>query len=255
MKALFLDIDGVLQSPSSRNRFAHLKEVDDIVKRLNEEKPADEDWQVYTKCGGQYDILAVMFDWDEEAVSFLRNILDTTGAKIVLSTDWRYKGVSMMKALLSIHDLDQYYADSTYFVEDYDIVYGDPDYEKRSKRANENREEYREMRYHLAKAFDKAYPPYDKANGWKKVRVDERAIEIREYLDRHPEITSYVALDDRDLRYGLDDHAVVTRGVLLEEKAKECVEILNREDGPFALPEVCRIPELQAWREKWVGKA
>jgi histidinol phosphatase-like enzyme len=37
MKALFLDIDGVIQSPSDQNRFEHVEEFVDLSKRLTKE--------------------------------------------------------------------------------------------------------------------------------------------------------------------------------------------------------------------------
>lgn len=254
MKALFLDIDGVLQPHSSKERFSHIDEMKQIVEQLNVSHPAGQDWKEFAKMGGQYDIAAVMFDWDQPSVERLRNVLDTTGAKIVLSTDWRYKGEPMMKALLSLHGLDKYYYDSTYYVKDYYLPLDAPDYERRSEVAEENRMEYRMLLRHLQSAFDKVYPPVQEPDSWYAKHVDSRAVEIREYLDRHPEITAYVTIDDRDLCYGLDGHAVVTRhDQLTEEEDQACIEILSKEDGPYALSDACRTEELLAWREKWLS--
>ena len=68
------------------------------------------------KCYGHnsYDIAAVWFDWNKESVCLLKEMLDKTGAKIILSSDWRNKGELVMKALLAIHGLDSYYYGTTF---------------------------------------------------------------------------------------------------------------------------------------------
>lgn len=251
MKAIFLDIDGVLQPPSSQKRFDHLKEIDDIIKKLNAEKPAEKDWADYTVCCGQYDITAVMFDWDKGAVDRLHNIIDRTGAKIVLSSDWRNKGMSMMRALLSIYDLDSYLYDSLYFTDDC-WAYEGPDRRERIEQAQVARKTYETMWFKMLDIFRKIYPSYDEPRRFWPVSVNERTVEIREYLDRHPEITSYVAIDDRDLRLGLDGHAVTTLSRMKEEDMQKCLDVLQLEDGPYPLPEECKIPELYEWREKYM---
>lgn len=251
MKAVFLDIDGVLQPPSNQERFDHLCEIDGIINRLNTEKPAEKDWAEYAKNCGKYDITATMFDWDPNAINRLHHILETTGAKIILSSDWRNKGMSMMRALLSIHNLDGYLYDSLYHIDDYNILLEGPDADERMRQANIAHNEYMDMVFKLLDAFRKVYPSYEEPKRLWPVSVDERTTEIREYLDRHQEITSYVAIDDRDLRLGLDGHAVTTLARLREAEAQKCIEILQKEDGPYRLPEGCNIPELQVWREKY----
>lgn len=255
MKVVFLDIDGVLQPHANKNRFQHINEIDAIVGDLNEKFPQYADWQQFTEKAGQYDITAVMYDWDQGAVDRLRHVLDTTGAKIVLSTDWRYKDTPMMKALLALHGLDKYLVGSTYFIKDYNVGYGDDDYKERYERVAKNRAAYRQFKAYMQKCFDEAYPPKeDEEYSWKLIQVDERAIEIREYLDRHPEVTSYITIDDRDLSYGLDGHAVVTRrDVFLPENEAEALSILMKADGPYPLPEQCRTPVLDQWRTDWLA--
>ncbi|MDR0939788.1 MAG: hypothetical protein LBN29_10665, partial [Mediterranea sp.] len=65
---------------------------------------------------GAYGRAAVYYDWDKPAVERLREILDTTGAKIVLSTTWRRMGIPIMRALMAIHHLDSYLVDSTFCI-------------------------------------------------------------------------------------------------------------------------------------------
>lgn len=254
MKAIFLDIDGVLQPRNNQRRFDHLKKIEEDIERLNITHAKYADWHQYLKCCGEYDITAVLYDWDQKAVMWLRNLLKDSGAKIILSTDWRYKGEKMMMALLSLYGLDKYYYDSTYFIDNYyNVSHDDPDFEKKRKAAEVDKDEYSKLKEHMQEEFNKVYPPFEDPKKWFTTRVDERAIEIREYLDRHPEITSYITIDDRDLVYGLDGHAIVTDHDIMDQiDYYTGMDILAKEDGPFPLPESCKTPELEAWRKAWI---
>ena len=115
MKALFLDIDGVIQSPYDTKRFEHTSEMVELSKRLTLELDNGFDYYQYGgdqtdrfPPGTQYDVAAVYYDWRPETVERLRRILDDTGAMIVLSSDWREKGLHVMKGLLNIHGLGKY---------------------------------------------------------------------------------------------------------------------------------------------------
>ena len=106
MKVIFLDIDGVLQPYDSNNRFYFLDEklIDELSKKYGV------DYHAYSI----YDVMAVCYDWDEQAVARLKCILEKTAAKIIISSDWRSeKTPDKMPALLKLHDLDGYwYADN-----------------------------------------------------------------------------------------------------------------------------------------------
>ena len=81
--------------------------------------------------------------------------------------------------------------------------------------------------------------------------VDERAAEIREYLDCHQEINSFVSLDDCNLEKGLLGRFVWTNNHISEDDMNECIRLLNLEDGPFFLDESLKSEELETWREKY----
>jgi hypothetical protein len=184
-KLLFLDIDGVLQ-PSTQKRFEHLNEIDELKRQLSDKYGFD--YSGYDK----YDLLAVYYDWDKVAVAELRRILDTTDAKIVISSDWRvFHPMSRMKDFFRIYDLADYVIDYTTLVLRYEDVI---EYRKR--------EEYKDI-------------------------GEARVIEILEYLKAHPEIKRWVALDDMHLDKYLKNNAVITQYRLVKADADRCIAILN----------------------------
>jgi hypothetical protein len=115
-KALFLDIDGVIQ-PFTEYRFEHVHndgEMERLFKEL--EDKFNIDYRQFDK----YDVAATYYDWDKDAVNEIKRILDTTGAKIVVSSSWR-SGTTMdyFPFLLRIHDLQKYlYGYNPIFYED-----------------------------------------------------------------------------------------------------------------------------------------
>ena len=105
--AIFLDIDGVLQSPSSQKRFKH--DLDELRRRLADDLD-DAAYLEYDK----YDLGAIYHDWDKGAVERLRGLCEDFRAEIVVSSDWRRgKPVEMLQAYFGIHDLHRYVADKT----------------------------------------------------------------------------------------------------------------------------------------------
>ena len=105
MNIVFLDIDGVLQPHYAESRFYFTQEdFKGVAKRL------------FQQTGINYlqydisDVLAVVYDWNPQAVARLKYILDSTESKIITSTDWKSdKYPNKMRDLLEIQGLGKYW--------------------------------------------------------------------------------------------------------------------------------------------------
>lgn len=227
MRIVFLDIDGVLQPTWSQNRFKHIDEIGDVARQLEAQNP-DYEYYAYVTAGQgphgapysedirKFNLAAVYFDWSKSAVAYLTEILKESDAKIVISSDWRDEGEYAIRLFLAVYGLDKYY---------YDLV--DGSFTQPSLPRQEQVQKY----------FNSIHP--------EGKYVDSRASEIRDYLDQHLEVTSYVAIDDRCLGFPVDGHFVhVCRGELKAEDCELAKKLLQQEDGPYPLPqEIFKIPE------------
>ena len=185
-KALFLDIDGVIQ-PFSEKRFDYVENkesMDALYKSLEEQFGVD-----YRQFG-KYDLTAAYYDWDKDAVEEIRRILDVTGAKIVVSSDWRdlYNQFALPYFFL-IYDLMKY-------------LYG-----------------------YLPIYYDTNYASH--RVGYEHFKTD-RGRDIIKYLKVHPHIKKWVAIDDyRDMIYDIPDNFVHTYPKVTKDEADRCIQILG----------------------------
>ena len=138
---------------------------------------------------------------------YLTEVLEHQNAKIVISSDWRDSGSRIMKAFLAVWSLDKYF---------YGMLDG------------RSFEEPTEGQIRARNYFSEKFGRYS---------FDSRAADIRDYLDTHREITSYVAVDDRNLRSPVENHFVFFNDcrVIDERRARQMEEILGIEDGPYPL--------------------
>lgn len=200
MKVIFLDIDGVIQPFTRPNSFGTdiNKTIDELSEKLNA------DYHIY----GIHDVMACYLYWDKNAVERIRKIIEETGAKLVISSDWRttywtYQRPTKMKDFLRIHNLDQYYYGQT------ESMY--------KACGRKNTEEEQKMWDELTEKLRKEYGK----------ECHCRIIEIKQFLATHPEVENYVIIDDMDLDFGSDGHFVRTSNLIDDEQMKMCIKILS----------------------------
>jgi hypothetical protein len=245
-KVIFLDIDGVLQ-PFTQYRFEHIKEIPSLCQKLEAECHGKYPYSKWLGVPGLslYDIAAVYFDWSHEAVILLKDVLTQTGARIVLSSSWRECRTHLaMEALFAIHGLDGYLDDVTMskmHLTSSPIIRNqqeeDADYQKAKQ--------WGDLINFLHDVLASEHPLKNKWGHY----ISVRTVEILEYLDRHPEIVSYVAVDDMYLEDGMEGHFVNTSYVLKDEHAQNMKKCLSDTTGPYHLPARCHIPELEEMRK------
>ena len=166
MKVIFLDVDGVLNTQFSKSR-----------------------------CGGFIGI-------DDSKVKLLKEIVEATGAKIILSSSWRYGW-----------ERDEESCDQL-------AIY------MNKKLANR-----------LLHILDKT-KKYVKSDD-KNIKYCDRGSEIKEWLSRHPNVDKWVVLDDDIFddyeREGIMPHLVKTSfyddlGGLQRWSVDSAIKILNGEE-------------------------
>jgi len=250
MKAIFLDIDGVLQPIGQQDRFQHMNEIRSLCEQLNSKLNNGIDYvRLFDSNGSaKYDIAAVYYDWDAHSVELIKRLLDEEQAVIVFSTSWRENGFDILKELFSIHGLDKY-------------VYGETDtialfnYRKNFTSEPEEergREYWRERKLLRDSAFEELKTELLDSGKFPNINyLDSRSIEILEYLDRHSEITQYVAIDDLNLA-GLDGHLVETRAMFSDDNFEPAKHILSLDGGSYHLPENINVPSLMEYRQKYL---
>lgn len=245
---VFLDIDGVLQPVNNENRFNY-----DMTAIQNElaEKFNDD---IYTKID-KYDVAAVWIDWEKEAVENLKILLDSTDAKLVLSTSWRrYHVHKELIALFRLHGLESYVVGQTRLLNlndgsyigfaDYESQeiyrelkwsrdyqwhklketfclddYGEPDYKIYSEDDLSALETLPYVRSRLKRAREK----YTAERIPKNIHLSEREREILLFIQEH-DIKNYISLDDGSLYLGLGKRAI-TVSYKDEFFNKSCLEM------------------------------
>lgn len=136
MKVLFLDNDGVV---------CLMSQFGGRVKKIKK-------WKMFND--GVPPASVKMDNFDQKAVKVLNEVLEKTGAEIVVSSDWKlYCGLEELKQMFT----------------DYGVI-------KQPIDCTPN---------HVLTAVDK--------------NADVRVAEIKEWLENHPQVTNWVAVDDLDL--------------------------------------------------------
>ena len=175
MKCIFLDHDGVICL--SYNWGGRTKKWSKYRSENPESSSDKKDAPVFVRFD----------DFDEKAVRILNQILEKTGAEIVVSSDW--------KRWANVEEMGEYYESQGIIKKPIALTpdLGDCTWE------NEERESW-------------FWTPR-----WDLEMT--RVVEIRQYLHDHPEITHWVAIDDLDMgkngeswkNWGLDNFVLTPR--------------------------------------------
>jgi len=208
-KIVFLDIDGVLQPLSSQKRFKYCHGQIEQSPMLEKYKELQDKFGIDYSVYLQWNVAAVLYDWDKTAVTLLKLILNLTNAEIVISSDWRFDGFKAMKDLFTLQGLDKYLIDLT--------------------RTEDRCFEGKGGMLAIEEEFcDKMKAQHKEKHG-KDAYLHYRTIEIYDWLNRNPDVKKWVAIDDLDLK-GIDkNHFVKTCSRLsrLDEiSAEKAIRIL-----------------------------
>ena len=153
MKVIFLDHDGVIcLAKQWGNRYIKKK----TYIEHNGKVDSDNEMPVQYRFD----------DFDQDAVASLNDILEKTGAEIVISSDWR--------RWATVEEMGEYYSQQG-------IIKKPIDY--------------------TTHILDKNF----KFSGWRTELEETRSYEIIQYLSEHPEITHWVAVDDLNMSERVDE--------------------------------------------------
>ena len=118
MKVIFLDIDGVIQPYDADYRFYAIKEQNEKINILSKEYKVD-----YSQYSA-YDVMAAYYDWNPQAISRLKYILEQTNAKIISSTDWKRDNKPfLIRDLLKLYNLDKFWYADNIIIKDQKPIY------------------------------------------------------------------------------------------------------------------------------------
>lgn len=152
MKVIFLDHDGVICLINQwGERYKKRREYIEKYGKVDSEKEMPVQYR--------FD------DFDSDAVKTLNDILEKTGAEIVISSDWR--------KWATVEEMGDYYTQQGIIKKPIDYT-------------------------------SNVIPSTKKFSDWRTELEETRSHEINQYLDEHPEITHWVAVDDLNMSERVD---------------------------------------------------
>ena len=174
MKVIFLDNDGVICLQDNwGGRYKKAREY------MIENNIQEHDTSMLEETKRPVE---VRFDnFDKKAIGVLNEILEETGAEIVVSSDWKLHA--------TVEELGEYYESQGIIKKPIDRTLN----------------------------MDEFDPDGASLFAWKGFRTKMRILEIEQYLKDHPEITHWVAIDDLNMSpegnqgYGLKNFVLTPR--------------------------------------------
>ena len=153
MKVIFLDNDGVICLQDNWGGRSKKKK-----EWMSENSVSEHDTSMMEE--NKYPVHVRFDNFDKKAIKVLNEILEKTGAEIVISSDW--------KLYATVEELGVYYLDQGISKKPIDRTLN----------------------------MDEFDPDGASLYSWKGWRGRMRILEIEQYLKDHPEITHWVAVDD-----------------------------------------------------------
>jgi hypothetical protein len=182
MKVIFLDNDGVICLQDNwGNRYKKAREY--MIKNNIPE------YDISMLKEGKRPIEIRFDNFDKKAISVLNEILEETGAELVVSSDWKLHA--------TLEELGEYYESQGIIKKPIDRTLN----------------------------MDEFDPNGEGLFSWKGFRSKMRIVEIEQYLKDHPEITHWVAIDDMNMTpeanqgHGLKNFVLTPRS---NEGIKQC---------------------------------
>ncbi len=220
MRAVFLDIDGVLLPcvDESQRRFLKHKtdgSFSDLILDLKGKGLFTDRLKSLLEQNQelQNTLLAVQWDFDSQSVKNIKELIKATQAGLVISSSWRSYGSAFLRAVLGVHDLEQYLIGTTpYCFNRFD--------EEEGRLLDEKAPALRaEVMERIGKVLAGRLG-YD--------QVSERCVEICSYLLAHRQIDSFVVLDNENLRMAFKDHFVAVPNFFTGECLMQSLKLIFR---------------------------
>jgi hypothetical protein len=190
-KVVFLEINRLLLPYGEKHNTDYVYNPEKLAKMYKELYDLyDIDYTLFNR----YDVTSVYVDWSKSAISNLKNILDTTKAKIVLSSSFtRFIDKYTIYNLFRIQELHKYYIDNTK-----KFIYED-----------------------IKPSIEKLIPQP------RKEQYECTALEILQYLYENRQITHFVVLNYFYLNNGIEDHYIKVDNELTADQAQKAIDILQ----------------------------
>lgn len=218
MRAVFLDIDGVLLpcvDESQRRYLQHKTDgsFSDLVSDLKGKGLFTDRLESLLERNQDLEntLLAVQWDFDSQSVKNVKELIKASGAGVVISSSWRSYGSAFLRAALGVHDLDQYLMGTT----PYRFNYFD------EEEGNLLDDKALALRTEVIDRIGKVL-----AGSLGFDLVSERSVEICSYLLAHRDIDSFVVLDNENLRNAFKDHFVLVPNFFTGECLVQALKLI-----------------------------
>lgn len=251
-KVVFLDVSAAFRKRDARPiayLWGNSSDFDDFAEQVKKNAPDHRDvsdlirqWagEKENELGYYGFIKEVIHAWSADAVARFAQALRACGARFVLTSSLRARfGHDATSTLFSYHGIADLFGDMTATPE--------PLFSRLVTRRSDEGSVPSDYLPRYRRVMREIWLRLDEEAGG---GVCHRAAEIREYLDRHPEIESYVVIDSHPAMAGLpQDRQLTCADAFSEADAVRLQSLLGERVEMPRLPTGCRGPGLDLFRE------